>query len=239
MDIRIPSQVKKEFTFRQLLEFLIKEKDWITENQAFQLVLITIRDMMPEIIKIDRNKKLAIKYDELESILSNDPIYKYMERYIANFPQFEKSQASGEFKKEMILNTFIDVAHLKDGFSFGELALINDAPRSATITTLQNTDLATLEKENFQHIMAKVIRRKFAHMINFMSEFTIFNNMTRIALEKLALFMTKCEINLGHNLITEEDEADHIFFIKSGTFEISKYVYFEHLKEATQLKYLR
>lgn len=53
----------------------------------------------------------------------------------------------------------LEVAQLKTGNSFGELALLNDAPRSATIYTLEQCHLAILNKADFTSIMAKVIRK--------------------------------------------------------------------------------
>ena len=47
-------------------------------------------------------------------------------------------------------------AQLKTGNSFGELALLISNPRSATVKASEDTDLATLNKEQFIGIMGKV-----------------------------------------------------------------------------------
>ena len=52
----------------------------------------------------------------------------------------------------------IEVDVYKPGQSFGELALINNSRRSATITALEDSHFATLDKENFNKIMAKIIK---------------------------------------------------------------------------------
>lgn len=44
---------------------------------------------------------------------------------------------------------FITVAHLQTGNTFGELALINDAPRAATIKCMSNCYFATIEKSDY------------------------------------------------------------------------------------------
>ena len=54
---------------------------------------------------------------------------------------------------EVIIDTpdsSIVVATLKQGQSFGELALITDAPRRATIKTLEKCSFAMLNRANFQ-----------------------------------------------------------------------------------------
>ena len=48
------------------------------------------------------------------------------------------------------------VVRLKAGDSFGELALLVSKPRSATVKAAEDTDLATLNKEQFINIMGKV-----------------------------------------------------------------------------------
>lgn len=42
-----------------------------------------------------------------------------------------------------------EITQLSDGASFGELALINGSPRSATVRTVLNSHLAILEAEDF------------------------------------------------------------------------------------------
>jgi CRP-like cAMP-binding protein len=50
------------------------------------------------------------------------------------------------FERLKKLNWFIEVVKLLPGGSFGELALINKAPRSATILCLNECWFATLDK---------------------------------------------------------------------------------------------
>lgn len=45
------------------------------------------------------------------------------------------------------------VKELGDGSAFGELALLNNKPRLATIKCLKETYVATLSKENFNKIL--------------------------------------------------------------------------------------
>jgi len=46
------------------------------------------------------------------------------------------------------------VAKLSSGSAFGEIALINDMPRMATIICLQDCHFAVLEKSEFKWILA-------------------------------------------------------------------------------------
>ncbi len=54
------------------------------------------------------------------------------------------------------LNWFSEVARLDSGKSFGELALIDDAPRAATIKTTKECYFAVVEKEDYDKVLAKI-----------------------------------------------------------------------------------
>ena len=49
---------------------------------------------------------------------------------------------------------------LKYGDTFGELALINDAPRSATVTSIGQSELAVLNRNDYEKIIKKVDARE-------------------------------------------------------------------------------
>ena len=55
---------------------------------------------------------------------------------------------------------FIKVVNLQEGNSFGELALINDKPRAATITCEQDCTLGYISRNDYKRILEKIERRK-------------------------------------------------------------------------------
>ena len=54
---------------------------------------------------------------------------------------------------------FVEVAQLTEGQSFGELALLNNAPRAATIFCLSDCYFATLDKEDYVRVLKKVDKK--------------------------------------------------------------------------------
>jgi CRP-like cAMP-binding protein len=84
-----------------------------------------------------------------------------------------------------VFDVLLPVSEGTNGQAFGELALINDKPRSATIVCLEDTHFAILEKDDFKNIMDKSLRSKFSAKVQFLSGFPFLANMTRIAKTKL------------------------------------------------------
>ncbi len=69
-----------------------------------------------------------------------------------NIPGIHDDDESVLFKLQYLK----EVVVLNKGASFGELALTNDAPRSATIVCLdQHTDFAVLNKVTYRRVMGK------------------------------------------------------------------------------------
>lgn len=69
-------------------------------------------------------------------------------------PQDKKSAG----KKNMLIEEmeYTEVTVLRSGSYFGELALLNDAPRTATITCKEKCNFAVLDREDFKEILGKL-----------------------------------------------------------------------------------
>ena len=108
------------------------------------------------------------------------------------------------------------------GASFGELALLEDKPRTATIIWLENTRFSILEKEQFNLIMGKMLRIKFAKDIKFLSKFSFLQNLARITKQKLWFPMEVQTFIRGQVLFFEGDKIENIIFLEKGEFETTK-----------------
>ena len=58
------------------------------------------------------------------------------------------------------MKLFIEVAHLGPGQSFGELALLNNEPRQATITCETECHFAIINKEEYDRVLKKIETRE-------------------------------------------------------------------------------
>lgn len=98
--------------------------------------------------------------DEFDSLNINEIIQKLED----NSSQFKSSNSSIKqmpYLERMKLSSYKfrylkKITKLYDGASFGELALLMDQPRSATIISTRNSHFATLNRRQFNDILRKV-----------------------------------------------------------------------------------
>ena len=65
---------------------------------------------------------------------------------------------------------FIEVAKLSAGQSFGELALINDAPRAATVYCLSECIFAVIERKDYEKVLKRIELKAQQAKIQFFSK---------------------------------------------------------------------
>lgn len=100
------------------------------------------------------------------------------------------SQDDEEFQVE-----YNQVAVLSGGKSFGELALIKNKPRAATIRCLTNCHFAVVDRYDYKKVLGKIEQKRMNHMIDYLISLPYFKHWTRHAVAKLQYFFTKRELN--------------------------------------------
>ena len=123
-----------------------------------------------------------------------------------------------------MINNYIQVATLGDGFSFGELALINNKPRAATIRTLAPSYFAVLDKDSYQKVLGSKFKKELSEKVEFLKSMPIFSDWTRGALEKLTFFFKEKDFLRNHYVFKEGEVWKHWYIVIDGEFEITKNV---------------
>ena len=156
----------------------------------------------------EQNKKLIINEIHLAKIGLNKIIFKQ---------GFE-----GVFFyiiKKGIVELIIDfkiIKKLTKGDSFGEFALLHNAPRSGTIRSLSQCELFILDRNIFRKIVDESTKANFNENKKFLTKVPIFNILNTYQLNMLCSCLYK-EIYVKNQYIAKEGEqANCIYIIKEG-----------------------
>ena len=107
-------------------------------------------------------------------------------------------------------------ATFESGKSFGELALLYNSPRAATIKCKNGGVLWALERKAFRHVMVSAGAGDAAKAENFLKTVEILSPLTDAQRASLAEAMEESKFGDGEYVVSMGDVADAIFFVKSG-----------------------
>lgn len=99
------------------------------------------------------------------------------------------------------------------GEAFGELALLYNAPRAATITANENCVLWKLDRETFNHIVKDAASRKREKYENFLSTVSIFSTMEPYERAKLADAFKEVSFKANELIIVEQAPGNDLFLL--------------------------
>jgi len=121
-----------------------------------------------------------------------------------------------------------EVARLKQDSFFGELALLDDTPRSASVTAVTESELIVLPRELvfdicrqypiiFEHLM-QALRTRLVETLMVTSP--LFGAIPDEERPSVVARFRYCEVEAGANLIVEGDRVGTLFLILAGRAEI-------------------
>lgn len=135
---------------------------------------------------IDRELDIVLKVLEIKTYPLNSNVFQEgvigSEFYIILSGSVQVFKADGKQKEHQI-------AKLKAGQTFGEMALLDQLPRSASVSTIENSSLAVLTQNSF-HDLKKLDIEVYSHvLLNMAQEFsTRLRNMDEKFVKMMGFF---------------------------------------------------
>jgi len=102
------------------------------------------------------------------------------------------------------------------GDAFGELALMYNAPRAATVKTVGECTLWSLDRPTFSNIVLQAMRAKRERWIAFIGSITLFESMTQVEKDKLCDALRIEKHVIGDYIIKQGDPGDKFYILESG-----------------------
>lgn len=125
------------------------------------------------------------------------------------------------------MNAFVkkEVNLLKKGASFGEIALLKDTRRKATVVCLQDTELLVVDADDFfDNNLHLHIKRDFDYRLDFLSQLKLFSSWSTETLEEIS-DMGRLEEYCNESLIVKDArDSDWLFIVTKGRADVLKLV---------------
>ena len=105
---------------------------------------------------------------------------------------------------------------IKPGEGFGELALLHDAKRTATIKTIDKSTLWGMDRQTFRQYVQTVNMQSYEENKRFFSSIRIFQPLTDAQRESLLTVVNTHRFKAGHRIVNEGDPGEILYVIKEG-----------------------
>lgn len=114
------------------------------------------------------------------------------------------------------------VASSGPGTSFGELALMYNAPRAATVVSTEPSILWQLDRVTFRRILMDSAFQRRRMYESFLEEVSLFSSLTPYERSKIADALETHKYPAGSAIIREGDVGDKFYILESGEAEAIK-----------------
>jgi cGMP-dependent protein kinase 1 len=106
--------------------------------------------------------------------------------------------------------------------SFGELALMYNAPRAATVTATCDSVVWAVDRYTFRRFVAKLSEQKLRDMGKFLKGVQSFSALTAYERAKIAEALDERVYPGGHNIITQGEKGDSFFILRAGEVIVTR-----------------
>ena len=169
------------------------------------------------------NLMYDIKYHELDQLKYDRMIEKNNHLIIDVEILFKLDSNAQSMKQKSFF--FIEedqqLGIFSDGFPFGEIALMKNCTRNASVKALDETYCISLTKSDYNKIIRELEQKRLEKSLNmFKKDYPLFENWPNNLLLKIFNCISKLELTKGDYLYKQNQDCDFIYLINSGTFEL-------------------
>ena len=224
MPIEIPERIMSSRRSVRIGEDRSNEGE--TELLAGEIQSITKNPKDYEMISKSLSKSFlfnSLSEESLNSIIEEFKLYKFSSKTII----FNQGLFGQNFfiinsgRVEVIVNGVVKKI-LTKGEHFGELALLHDSNRTASIKTIEQSSFWTLARGSFKKMIVSINLKKFEENVSFMKNVELFSSFSQSQKDVILSLMVTQDFNDGDQIVHEGDPGDLLYIIQRGTVSCSK-----------------
>lgn len=102
------------------------------------------------------------------------------------------------------------------GFAFGELALLYNAPRAATITATTESEVWCLARDAFRNLVVRSAEAQFRRYVKFLKKCDIFSELNDDQLASLAEVLQEEDFEEDEAVLEQGERDDKMYILQSG-----------------------
>ena len=139
---------------------------------------------------------------------------------------------NNEDKLNIFTEYFEKIFEAKEGFSFGESALLHKQKTNATVRAEKFFKLIYIDKYDYNRVLKEIEKKKIDESIKkFVKKFNFFTTWGYVNLNKLFSYMTDLQLFKNEFLYKQNEDSEYIYFCIEGTYEIYSLISFGWKKE--------
>lgn len=122
-------------------------------------------------------------------------------------------------------NVFVNqkqVATRGKGTCFGELALMYNSPRAATVTAATHCIVWVVDRFTFRRIVTDLSEKRFGVYVGFLKKVDLLTPLAEYERKKIAEALEETTISAGTTVFKQGDIGDSMYLVYSGELRISK-----------------
>jgi cAMP-dependent protein kinase regulator len=130
----------------------------------------------------------------------------------------------------------VSQAHLKDGQGFGELALMYNSPRSATIKAITDVTLWAIDRSTYRHVMMDTVMAKRHKYQEFIKKVPFLSSLQGYEINLLCDAFIPLEYPANSTVIIEGEPGSRFYIIEEGEVVIIRNIKGKGPIEVNRLK---
>ncbi|UPR01787.1 cAMP-dependent protein kinase [Chloropicon primus] len=110
------------------------------------------------------------------------------------------------------------------GDSFGELSLLKNQPRAATVQTDEPTFFVVIDKPDYDRTIKTRHQRKILDKVDFLCKLPIFQKCSITELAEFVCYLSEVDHPRNKIILAQGDDASNVHFVVRGTVQVIKSV---------------